>query len=73
MLNPTEMVLLLLGVVILVGGKKLPELGSGLGKGISEFKKAISGGSDPDEEAKKQIPTEGEQKSADTKPGEPTR
>ncbi len=41
MLNPTEMMLLLLGVVILVGGKKLPELGSGLGKSISEFKKAV--------------------------------
>jgi len=40
-LNPTEMMLLLLGIVILVGGKKLPELGSGLGKGISEFKKAV--------------------------------
>ncbi len=51
MLNPTEMLLLLLGVVILVGGKKLPELGSGLGKGISEFKKAI-GGDKPEEEQK---------------------
>jgi sec-independent protein translocase protein TatA len=68
MLNPTEMVLLLLGVVILVGGKKLPELGSGLGKGISEFKKAISGSDDED---KKQLPKEGEQKVGDTKPGEP--
>ena len=68
MLNMTEMVLLLLGVVILVGGKKLPELGSGLGKGISEFKKAIGG--DKPEEEQKQI-KEGETKSADTKPGEP--
>jgi sec-independent protein translocase protein TatA len=67
MLNPTEMVLLLLGVVILVGGKKLPELGSGLGKGISEFKKAISGSDDDD---KKQLPKEGEQKTGDAKPGE---
>ena len=68
MLNMTEMLLLLLGVVILVGGKKLPELGSGLGKGISEFKKAIGG--DKQEEDQKQI-KEGETKSADTKPGEP--
>jgi len=67
MLNMTEMVLLLLGVVILVGGKKLPELGSGLGKGISEFKKAIAG--DKPEEDQKQI-KEDETKSADTKPGE---
>ncbi|MGD0399483.1 MAG: twin-arginine translocase TatA/TatE family subunit [Syntrophobacteraceae bacterium] len=67
MLNMTEMLLLLLGVVILVGGKKLPELGSGLGKGISEFKKAIAG--DKPEEDQKQI-KEDETKSADTKPGE---
>ena len=69
MLNPTEMVLLLLGVVILVGGKKLPELGSGLGKGISEFKKALGGS---DEEAKK-LPKDGEEKAADTKPGDGTK
>ncbi|MGO9021785.1 MAG: twin-arginine translocase TatA/TatE family subunit [Syntrophobacteraceae bacterium] len=68
MLNMTEMLLLLLGVVILVGGKKLPELGSGLGKGISEFKKAIAG--DKPEEEQKQI-KEGEASSADTKPDEP--
>jgi sec-independent protein translocase protein TatA len=70
MLNPTEMVLLLLGVVILVGGKKLPELGSGLGKGISEFKKAITGS---DDEEKKQLPKEGEQKAPDAKPGDPIK
>ncbi|MGO9314446.1 MAG: twin-arginine translocase TatA/TatE family subunit [Syntrophobacteraceae bacterium] len=68
MLSPTEMILVLVGVVILVGGKKLPELGSGLGKGISEFKKAIGG--DKSEEEQKQI-KEGQSKSADTKPGDP--
>ena len=67
MLNMTEMLLLLLGVVILVGGKKLPELGSGLGKGISEFKKAVSG--DKPEEEQKQI-KDGETKSTDAKPTE---
>ncbi|MGA2026187.1 MAG: twin-arginine translocase TatA/TatE family subunit [Syntrophobacteraceae bacterium] len=59
---------LLLIVAIVMGGKKLPELGSGLGKGISEFKKAIGG--DKPEEEQKQI-KEGETKSADAKPGEP--
>lgn len=68
MLNPTEMLLILLGIVILVGGKKLPELGSGLGKGISEFKKAIGGSKE--EEEQKQIPKEGEQKMSETKPGD---
>ena len=60
MLNPTEMILILLGVVILVGGKKLPELGSGLGKAISGFKKEV--GSSGEEEEQKKIPREGEQK-----------
>jgi len=67
LLNPTEMLCLLLGVVILVGGKKLPELGSGLGKGISEFKKAIGG--DKPEEERRQV-KDGEAKSGDAKPGE---
>ena len=68
MLNMTEILLLLLGVVILVGGKKLPELGSGLGKGISEFRKAIAG--DKPVEEQKQV-KEGETKSDDAKPEEP--
>lgn len=65
MLSPTEMLLVLAGVIILVGGKKLPELGSGLGKGISEFKKAIS--ADKTEDESKQI-KEAEAKVEEKKP-----
>jgi sec-independent protein translocase protein TatA len=35
----TEWVLILVVVLLLFGGKKIPELMKGLGKGISEFKK----------------------------------
>jgi len=35
-----ELLLILLAVVLLFGGKKIPELAKGLGKGIHEFKKA---------------------------------
>ncbi len=37
--------MLLIGVLILVlfGAKKLPQLGEGLGKGIKNFKSAVSG------------------------------
>lgn len=35
-----EWVLLILAIVLLFGGKKIPELMKGLGKGMSEFKKA---------------------------------
>lgn len=38
-----EVVVILLVVVLLFGGKKIPELMRGLGKGMSEFKKASSG------------------------------
>jgi sec-independent protein translocase protein TatA len=67
MLAGWEWAVVLAIVVIVAGGKKLPELGSGLGKGISEFKKAIGG--DKPEEDQKQI-KEGEAKSGDAKPGE---
>jgi len=35
-----ELVVIVLAVVLLFGGKKIPELMKGLGEGIKEFKKA---------------------------------
>ena len=35
-----ELLIILVIVLILFGAKKIPELASGLGKGIKEFKKA---------------------------------
>ena len=39
-LGPWEITLIILVVIILFGGKKLPELARGLGLGLREFKKA---------------------------------
>ena len=39
-LGPWEIVLIILFVIILFGGKKLPELARGLGLGLKEFNKA---------------------------------
>ena len=39
-LGPWEIGLIILGVIILFGGKKLPELARGLGLGLREFNKA---------------------------------
>ena len=37
-----------IGVILLMfGGKKIPELASGLGKGVREFKNGVSGGAEP--------------------------
>ena len=39
-LGPWEIALIILVIIILFGGKKLPELARGLGLGLKEFKKA---------------------------------
>ncbi|NHM06135.1 twin-arginine translocase TatA/TatE family subunit [Flavobacterium sp. CYK-4] len=39
----TEILIILLVVLLLFGGKKIPELMKGLGSGINEFKKASKG------------------------------
>jgi sec-independent protein translocase protein TatA len=36
----TEIILILLVVVLLFGGRKIPELMKGIGQGMKEFKKA---------------------------------
>lgn len=36
-----ELVLILLVVLLLFGGKKIPELAKGLGQGIKNFKKSV--------------------------------
>ena len=38
-----EMILILIVVLLMFGGKKIPELMKGLGKGIKEFKDASKG------------------------------
>lgn len=39
-LGPTEMIIIALVLLLLFGGKKIPELMKGLGKGMKEFKEA---------------------------------
>ena len=48
---PVELVELLIAIIILLfGAKRVPELARGLGSGVREFKKAINGISEPDED-----------------------
>jgi sec-independent protein translocase protein TatA len=49
----TEILLILLVVVLLFGGRKIPELMKGIGQGMKEFKKASK--YDPDEEKKETV------------------
>ena len=39
-IGPWQIALIVLAVLLMFGGKKIPELMKGLGKGMKEFKKA---------------------------------
>jgi sec-independent protein translocase protein TatA len=54
--TPTHLIVLAVVAVVLFGGKKLPELGKGLGEGLRGFKEGMKGISD--------------EPNANTKPGE---
>ena len=49
----SEILVILFVILLFFGGKKLPELARGLGKGIKEFKDASSGASEEKKEEKK--------------------
>ena len=51
-LGAPEIILISLVVLLIFGGKKIPELMRGLGKGVTSFKKGLK---DVDEEIKKDI------------------
>jgi sec-independent protein translocase protein TatA len=42
-LGAPEIILIIIAILILFGGKKIPELMKGLGKGMKEFKDAQNG------------------------------
>ena len=50
-MGPGQILLIVLAILLLFGGKKIPELMKGLGGGIKEFKKA----SREDDDSQKEI------------------
>jgi sec-independent protein translocase protein TatA len=54
-----ELLVILAIVVLLFGARRLPELGSGLGKAIKNFKSGLSGKDEIDVTPKKEGVTEG--------------
>ncbi|WP_260706258.1 Sec-independent protein translocase subunit TatA/TatB [Edaphobacter flagellatus] len=44
--TPTHLIVLAIVVLVLFGGKKLPELGKGLGEGLRGFKDGMKGVTD---------------------------
>jgi sec-independent protein translocase protein TatA len=49
----TEIILILVVVVLLFGGRKIPELMKGIGQGMKEFKKASK--VESDDESKEEV------------------
>jgi sec-independent protein translocase protein TatA len=53
-LGPVEMVLIFFVMLLLFGAKRLPELASGMGKGIRDFKRSLNGLDDESVQANQQ-------------------
>jgi sec-independent protein translocase protein TatA len=53
LLAPWHIILIFVVVVLLFGGKKIPELMKGIGQGMKDFKKAVK--EDDDTDSKKTI------------------
>ncbi len=56
MIGSTEIIIIALIVLLLFGGKKIPELMKGIGKGVKSFKDGVSGVEDVMKEDDKQKP-----------------
>lgn len=51
-LGATEIILIVLLVLLLFGGKKIPELMRGIGKGVRSFREGVDGKDEPADEKK---------------------
>lgn len=50
-IGPTELIIVLVIALLILGPKKLPGLGKSLGTGMREFKESITGGSKDDDKS----------------------
>ena len=54
-IGPMELLVILLVALLLFGGKKIPEIARGLGKGIRDFKSSLGGQGEAAEEDAKNL------------------
>ncbi len=45
--QPTHLLVIAIVLLVLFGGKKLPELGKGLGEGLKGFREGLKGATEP--------------------------
>ncbi len=65
-IGTTELFILLAIVIVIFGARRLPELGSGLGKAIKNFKAGISGKDEIDVTPKTEEVTDGSKSESQT-------
>ena len=58
MLGTWEIILIALVILLIFGGRKIPELMKGLGKGVRSFKNGLNGNDDTKEDAKEEVQQE---------------
>lgn len=56
MIGPTELIVILVIVLLLFGGTKIPSLMRGLGQGLHEFKKGVQEGGAPEAPKREEKP-----------------
>ena len=56
-IGTTEIILIVLLVLLLFGGRKIPELMRGVGKGVKSFKDGVNGVEEPEIKADKEKET----------------
>ena len=54
-IGPMEIVLVLAIALIVLGPKKLPEVGRSIGKGMREFKESLNGETDRDDDDERPV------------------
>ena len=69
-IGPQEILIVLVIALVVLGPKKLPEVGRSLGKGMREFKTAITGKDDDDDQHELPAPKPPETVAASTAPRE---
>lgn len=62
MLGTWQIVLIVAVVLLLFGGRKIPELMKGMGQGVKEFKDATNGDNKEDKSEKNEASTDKEEK-----------
>lgn len=59
---PWHLIIIIGAILLLFGGKKIPEMMGGIGKGMKEFKKAIKDENEQPTDAPKSIPSSANKK-----------